>query len=262
MAGDPQGAFVDNPVKVPETVKQRAQPASFDDHFSQARLFWLSMTPVEKQHIIAAYSFELGKVYEPAIRERQLQCLANIDADLCEGVATSLGLPVPSPTIELADPEPSPALSMLGGSYPPDGRVVGIVAGPESASDQIDGVRTALSGSGITPLLIAPTGAPVGGELPVQRTFATARSVEYDALVLADGAGAIDSDPHLLLLIEEIFRHGKALLAWGDGGEAVATAGIAVPAPGVKSLKSGAEVAAELPDLLAAHRSWERFALS
>ncbi|GGU13215.1 catalase [Nocardioides albus] len=262
LAGDPQGAFRDNPVTVPETVKQRAQSASFDDHFSQARLFWLSMTPVEKQHIIAAYSFELGKVYEPAIRERQLQCLANIAAELCGGVAAALGLPAPSPTVELADPEPSPALSMLGGSYPPDGRVVGIVAGPDSGADQIDGVRTALSGAGMTPLLIAPTGAPVGGELAVQRTFATARSVEYDALVLADGASAVAADPQLLLLVEEIFRHGKALLAWGDGAEAIASAGIAVPAPGVKAVGSGAEVAAELPDLLAAHRSWERFALS
>ncbi|MEU6137293.1 hypothetical protein [Nocardioides sp. NPDC047086] len=40
------------------------------------------------------------------------------------------------------------------------------------------------------------------------------------------------------------------------------TAGIAVPAPGVKAEESASTAAAELPDLLAAHRSWERFALS
>ncbi|NGN91359.1 catalase [Nocardioides sp. KC13] len=262
LAGDPEGAFLDNPVTVPETVKQRTQPASFDDHFSQARLFWLSMTPVEKQHIVAAYSFELGKVHEPEIRERQLQCLAEIAPDLCGGVATALGLPAPEPTGELADPEPSPALSMLGGTYPPDGRVVGIVVGPDSPADEVDGLCAALRGSKMTPLLIAPTAAPLGGDLEVQRTFSTARSVEFDALVVADGAATVASDPHVMLLVEEIFRHGKALLAWGDGAEAVATAGIAVPAPGVKAEESGSLVAAELPDLLGAHRSWERFALS
>ncbi|MFD7076993.1 catalase [Nocardioides sp. NPDC059952] len=262
LAGDPQGAFLDNPVTVPETTKQRTQPASFDDHFSQARLFWVSMTPVEKQHITAAYAFELGKVHEQAIRERQLQCLAEIAPDLCDGVATALGLPAPSPTSELPDPEPSPALSMLGGSFPPDGRVVGILVSPDSPADEVDGLRTALLGSGMTPALIAPTAAPLGGEVAVQRTFSTARSVEFDALVVADGTAAVASDVHVLLLIEEIFRHGKALLTWGDGVEAVATAGITVPAPGVKAEESASVAAAELPDLLAAHRSWERFALS
>ena len=79
------------PVRVAEATKVRDNPASFDDHFSQARLFWLSMTPVEKEHIIRAYTFELGKCYEQAIKERQLQRLANIDPVLCQEVATGLG---------------------------------------------------------------------------------------------------------------------------------------------------------------------------
>ena len=220
------------------------------------------MTPVEKQHIVAAYAFELGKVREPAIRERQLQCLAEIAPDLCDGVAAALGLAAPSPKGELVDPEPSPALSMLGGSYQPDGRAVGIVVGPDTPAEEIDGLRTALRGSLMMPMIVAPTAAPLGGDVAVQRTFSTARSVEFDALVVADGAAAVASEPHVMLLVEEIFRHGKALLAWGNGVEVIATAGIAVPAPGVKAEESSSVVAAELPDLLGAHRSWERFALS
>ncbi len=61
----------------------RANPASYDDHYSQARLFWRSMSPVEQDHIVPAYTFELGKCYEQAIKERQLLALANIDAELC-----------------------------------------------------------------------------------------------------------------------------------------------------------------------------------
>ena len=40
----------------------RANPASFDDHFSQATMFYRSLTPLEQAHIVEAFTFELGKV--------------------------------------------------------------------------------------------------------------------------------------------------------------------------------------------------------
>ena len=39
----------------------RAQPASFDDHFTQAAMFYRSLTDVEQAHVIEAFTFELGK---------------------------------------------------------------------------------------------------------------------------------------------------------------------------------------------------------
>src|SRR5690625_3518291 len=98
LAGEMDEAFTDLPVTVTEAVKERAAPLSFEDHYSQARLFWRSMSPVEQDHIVGAYSFELGKCYEDAIKARQLQCLAEIDEQLCARVAAALGLPAPSPT--------------------------------------------------------------------------------------------------------------------------------------------------------------------
>ena len=72
MAGGPKdGAFIDVPAHVAESVKTRESPASFDDHYSQTRQFWLSMTPVEQEHIVLAYTFELAKCFEQAIKERQ-----------------------------------------------------------------------------------------------------------------------------------------------------------------------------------------------
>src|SRR4051812_41916101 len=86
-AGADVGAFVDVPEEVAEAIKQRKNPASFDDHYSQPRLFFRSLTPVEQDHVIQAYTFELGKCYEKPVRERQLLALANIDASLCAAVA-------------------------------------------------------------------------------------------------------------------------------------------------------------------------------
>ncbi|WP_037822545.1 catalase-related domain-containing protein, partial [Streptomyces sp. NRRL S-146] len=81
VLGADTGAYIETPVRVPEATKVREAPESFSDHFSQPRRFWLSMSAVEREHIIAAYTFELGKCYEQAIKERGLQVLANIDTE-------------------------------------------------------------------------------------------------------------------------------------------------------------------------------------
>ncbi|MBQ1020163.1 catalase [Micromonospora sp. D93] len=276
-AGDAEHAFVDVPVTVAQAPKVRANPASFDDHYSQVRLFWLSMSPVEKEHIIRAYTFELGKCYHQAIKERQLQSLANIDPVLCEQVATGLGLPAPQPTTPLVDVTPSPALSQVGREWPSDGRVVGIVVDPDGDLDGVDEVRRAVFDAGMVPLLIAPHGGMVG-DLPVQRTFATGRSVEFDAILLTgapapapDALPARDAkagspapatvDPRVLLLVEESWRHAKAIGAWGAGVTVLEQAGVA-GTPGVVAAGSGAEALTAVQQLMAAHRVWERFPAS
>src|SRR3954452_20329255 len=156
MATAEDGAYVDAPVRVAEATKVRANPVSFEDHWTQTRMFWLSMSPVEKEHIIRAYAFELGKCYEQAIKERQLQCLANIDPVLASEVATGLGLPAPSATVPLTDVVTSPALSQVGGEWPPDGRMVGIVVDDDSDLDGVATARRELLAAGALPLLIGP----------------------------------------------------------------------------------------------------------
>ena len=85
-------------VNVPRAVQGevgRTAPASFDDHFSQAAMFYASLTSIEQKHVIDAYTFELGKCYEQGIKERALTVLAKLDENLCTQVAAGLGLPVP-----------------------------------------------------------------------------------------------------------------------------------------------------------------------
>src|SRR5262249_11971846 len=53
--------FVHYPERV-DGIKARRRSETLADHYSQATLFWNSMSSWEKEHIIEAYRFELGKV--------------------------------------------------------------------------------------------------------------------------------------------------------------------------------------------------------
>ena len=123
----------------------------------QAALFYASLAEPEKEHIIEAYTFELGKVLREAIKERALAVLAKIDAELCEKVAAGLGLPAPKadPVDHLA-PVPGavagrpgrPARSTAGPSASSPARTPTWPASPRCA--------TALEAAGAVPQVIAP----------------------------------------------------------------------------------------------------------
>ncbi|MBC7468385.1 MAG: catalase, partial [Ramlibacter sp.] len=88
------GGFQSYPEEL-ESPKIRRRSPSFDDHFSQATLFWNSQSPAEKEHIIAAFQFELSKVQLPAIRQRVVDNLAHVDPKLARKVAEPLGIAAP-----------------------------------------------------------------------------------------------------------------------------------------------------------------------
>lgn len=265
-----EGAFSEAP-RIPEAnARVRQLPASFEDHFSQAGLFFRSLSAVERDHVVAAYTFELSKCYELVIRQRQLDQLAAIDADLAAGVAAGLGLPVPDGGPVSSD-QRSPALSMVGGSWPVTGRTVGVVIGAErvpGVGDLLDGLR----GAGLLPLVIGPAGSSVEGELP-QRSYGTAVAVELDALVIAAStppepgatptldaraapSGEVDVDARVVELLRQAWRHAKPIAAMGEGKDVLERVGI--DGAGVVSGQPAALVD-DLTGLLAAHRVWQRF---
>jgi catalase len=239
----------------------RANPVSFDDHFSQAAMFYRSLTPLEQAHIVEAFTFELGKCYEQAIKERELQVLANVDTGLCEQVAAGLGLPAPagsppedvtlSPTLSQVVTEPGPIA----------GRKIGVIADAGADLAGIDKLRKAAGKLGASVLVVAA----VGGVLShgarretVERTLLAARSIEFDAVVVAGGTTP-SGDIKLVLLLQEAFRHDKVLGAWGDGTAVLEAAGIPADSAGVVTADT---VAKSFTDQLTAavglHRVWER----
>ncbi|MBB5851329.1 catalase [Amycolatopsis umgeniensis] len=259
-ATESEGAYVHRPIEVTGP-KIRANPVSFDDHFSQATLFWKSLSGIEKVHVIEAFTFELGKCFAQTIQERVLGSLARVDAELCAAVAGGLGLPAPEGTAD-ADVTPSPALSQIPAKPGPiAGRVIGVVATSGADLGGIGKLRRTVEAKGAILRVLAPAGGTLKrgrGRQPVARTFLTARSIEFDAVVVADGTAGLH-DIKLTVLLQELFRHCKVIGAWGDGARVLTDAGIDVEAPGLVLADEIAKpFSTELIDAIGWHRVWER----
>jgi len=258
MASAETGAFIEAPHPLPASAKRRANPATFDDHFSQATLFYRSLHPVEQAHVAAAFSFEIGKCYEQTIKERALAMLANIDAELCATVAAALGLEAPRPSVPPVDPETlSPALSQLGSTWPIEGRRVGILTGPDTDVAAVATLVEALLAADLVRHVTAVHGGELGnGEVsvPVSRTYLTGRSVEFDAIVVAGSP----ADMRARIMVDESYRHLKPVAVLPAGENLVTAAGVPVDTAGVALESDPARAASTLITALGAHRVWDR----
>jgi catalase len=265
--GCPFPAGIEGYVHVPRSVagpRLRVRAQSFSDHFTQATLFWESMSPPEQEHIIGAFSFELGKCLSEEVKDRMLENLANVDADLTAGVASSLGKPIPrgKPAKNVS---PSPALSLLPSEPSPiAGRVIGIFAADGVDGAGIDALSSALDRAGALVAIIGPHGGYIDGEsgaVEVTKSALTTQSVEYDAVVVAGGAGAeaLATNPYMALNLGEAYRHYKTIGAWGQGVDVLQACSISSEAPGiVVGASANRTFIKEFVEAISWHRHWDR----
>jgi catalase len=247
QAGADMGGFTSYSERI-DAQRVRARSASFFDHFSQATLFFNSQSEPEKNHIINALRFELGKVETPAIRERMLGLLAQIDKGLAQGVADGLGLEVPKKLDKPlnmsipADTDPrklqpkrvaqtvkiSPALSQINNpNFPKDTiktRKIAVLLADGFDDHAVAEMNQALFTAGAAPKSVAPrlgvvTGAN-GSELKADFSFITGSSVLFDGVFVPGGASSIDAlnaEPEAREFIRESYKHCKAIAANGEG---------------------------------------------
>jgi catalase len=144
------------------------------------------------------------------------------------------------------------------------GRVVGILTADGVDITGVDTLARAIASAGAVPVVIAPHGGTIsgsGGSLDVDKSAMTTQSVEYDALVVAGGAGAAElmSDPYTALNLGEAFRHYKPIAAWGEGQDVLDACGIPVDAPGVVTHASANRAFAKrFLEAVSLHRHWDR----
>ncbi|KAF1054643.1 MAG: Catalase HPII [Stenotrophomonas maltophilia] len=248
--------------------KQRVRAQSFADHFSQAALFWHSLSAAEQDHLVAACTFELSKVERAYIREREVrEILANIDAELAQRVGANLGIdPGAGDERKVRRPAAgSPALSQM--NLLPDtirARQVAILLASGARAADIAALKKALEGEGARVKLLAAALAPLssaeGDTLVADATISGSPSVTFDAVVVpggADVAHALGADGNARHFLLQAYKHLKPIALAGDAAVLVGALGLQADA-GLLTGKDGKALAKPLLQALLQHRVWAR----
>ena len=267
-----QGGFESYQERI-EGSKVRERSPSFGEYYSQPRLFWLSQTAEEQQHIIGAYSFELSKVARPYIRERVVDHLLQIDVTLAQGVATNLGLKLSDEQLKTAPPkdvnglQKDESLSLYAQpSGDIKGRQVALLLSDGVKAADVLAVLQALKAQGVHAKILAAHMGQVladdGSVLPVDATFTGLPSLTFDAVIVPDGnidALLLSGDARYFLL--EAYKHLKAIGLSGDARRFKAQFNVQdneTEEGLVEAVKAEGSFMADFLALMASHRVWSR----
>lgn len=281
-----EGGFSSHAERI-DAKKVRERSKSFLDHFSQATLFFNSQSEEEKNHIIQALTFELGKVETLAIRERMLGILSKIDKGMATAVALGIGVSVPKKIGQLnfsvpADADPkayesvmvkssldrSEALSMANTVKDSikTRKIAFLVAdGVDSAG--LNAMKKAIEAAGGAVEIIAPTLAAVtaenGTELSPAKSLLTTASVFYDAVYVPGGSnsvGTLAAEPDALHFLNEAFKHCKVIGGDLDAQQVIDETYFARKIENDEGVILGKakQITADFIAAVARHRVWER----
>jgi len=222
--GGPRGCPVRGFTSFPQPIpgeKRRVRSETFADHYSQARQFYISQTPIEQAHMADALAFELSKVETVRIRQKIVAHLLNIDQELAKKVADMLGIhPLPKaeepavPTRQ--DLAPSDKLSILkNGPTSFKGRKLGILATNGVDAKVIADLQATLATEGAIAEVVAPHAGELtdseGKAVKIHQKIQGGPSVLYDAVAILAGAhgSALADIPAAVNFVSDAFNHNK-----------------------------------------------------
>ncbi|WP_209401481.1 catalase [Pseudozobellia sp. WGM2] len=264
--------------------KIRTRSDSFSDHFSQPALFYRSLAKWEKEHVISAYSFELGKCTHKYIKERMLWIIAQIDTDLAKKVADNLGMKVPKsiekpinqaigadakekdhqPGKKKVYLEESSVLSQANTKFDTiETRQVAFLVGDGFNMKSFDAMKKALEKEKAIVKLVAPHGGTItcdeDMEHEVDASIMTTESVLFDAVYVPGGQKSIDAllkKPKYIKFINEAFSHCKAIAVDGEGEKLIDESALKEYKDDKALFINGKPK--EFISAIAQHRNWDR----
>lgn len=210
----------------------RNRPEGFMDFFKQPSMFFNSMSNVERQHIVDAFRFELGKCKKMSVRQAVVNMLNEIDGDLSEQVAKGCGAVSPQNKKAAASKKASPALSMSHQPNCPKARKVAVLLDENFNRECFDNVCNALCNAGACFEVIAPKQGAIldasGGEIISTQTYSTANSTMYDAVFVPCGKSAVSltANGDAMHFVCQAFKHLKPIVACGEGVDFLSISGI------------------------------------
>ncbi|TAQ85095.1 hypothetical protein B7494_g6583 [Chlorociboria aeruginascens] len=232
-----EGAYYDYPEKV-VAMKQRLHSVKFSEHFSQAQLFYNSLSVYEQAHLTKSLAFELDHCDDPVVYGRMVERISDIDLSLAQAVAEKVGGPIPQSAKRANHGKKAKGLSQadftpeaLG--LPPTiaSRGVAIIIADGFNLFEYEAVKATLSAAGAFCFTIGSKRQPIipesGGKgVAADHHFEGVRSTMFDALYIPSGSHATTllKQGRVIHWIREAFGHCKAIGATGDAVKLVETA--------------------------------------
>lgn len=226
VVSERDGGYLEYPEKV-SGHEQRGKHGKFLDHFSQAQLFYNSITTAEQQQVVDGARFEIGKCNSEMVRENMIGYLNNIDNNLAIRVATSLGAKPPKDLYPNAN-KTTINLSIENYPHPKNikAKKVAILTAPGIDVKEATAMFDLLRNKGA---YVDFVGLKMGDQdgLNITQTYITTASVLYDAVYVPSGtqeafdklASDISAFPYdePASFILDTYRHGKPIAASGLG---------------------------------------------
>lgn len=274
VSSEAEGAYVSYPEPV-EGHKVRERSPSFQEHFSQATLFWNSLSVPEKDHLVEAAHFELGKVKDKGVRQRMVERFNQVDHELAKRIAEGIGIPAPTKAVGQNHGQRSNALSQENTTKTAKGRKVAILAADGVDASQMMAMKKALKAVEVEAEVVSKFGTlktKDGQEMEADKTFLTGASVMFDAIYVPGGAQSVEMlkmNVEALDFINEAFKHCKPIAATGEGVELLKASmiqGVTLADSSMQDDKGvvttqnadGSEIAKSFIQAIAQHRHWTR----
>jgi len=222
-----EGAYVEYPEKT-VGYKQRSRTPKFQEHYSQATLFYNSLKPYERAHLTNAIAFELDHCDDPLVYENAIPRLNEIDHELAKAIATKVGGPAPQKPLRENHGKTTKGLSQL--DFFPEkptikSRRIAILVADGFDAVVVQGLRAAIKAGGALSFVIGPRRGQIktsSGTATVEADhhYEGQRSTMFDAFFIPPGAqsvGTMAQDGRVVHWVREAFGHCKTIGAIGEG---------------------------------------------
>ncbi|AOV06699.1 catalase [Sporosarcina ureilytica] len=216
-----EGGYKHYPTKVEGHVT-REVPEKFYDYFTQPRIFWNSLTSIEKQHMIEALSYQIGSCESESVRQQNVDLLVNVDKEMATIVADNVG--VNRPTGDHVPVSTSyPSLSQASTPKYAYSLKVGVLVGDGFNGNEVTNTLNTLKKYGVFVVIVGATLGTVTGddgtELKVDETFITTSPYLLDSIYVVGGSAKnmerFNSD--IMNYINVAYKHYKPIGVGSNG---------------------------------------------
>ncbi|NLP18911.1 MAG: catalase [Firmicutes bacterium] len=255
-----EGGYVHYPEKVEGHITRERPSESFGDYFSQARLFYNSMSAAEKKNLLITFNYHVGKVISKSVRQQIVDMFANVDQEFATKIAEHVGVNPPRGS-HVNVTAKSPVISEANTIYSPATQKVGILVGDGFDGPEVKKVIDALNQNLVFFDVISERLGPIVGtdntELEANKLFITTSPVLYDSLYIVGGNARDQSKFSLEIMsfLNLAYKHYKPIgISKGAESYMEKTGNLA----GVIFAQDSPNFADEFLAAIAKQRFWER----